>query len=128
MTVYEYLKMTNGDYDTYDTEFDTCVTCVDCSDSENEDNYYRFYSGIQKLVNVIEIKKDILIANWSEMIRKNKVILEEFMKERWIKQYEDEEDFIYEWIREFHLWGAGYASESTYKDFVENYMSKMEGV
>lgn len=125
MTVYDFIKETGYDYDVYDDDFDTCVTCCDCSDSEDEDNYYRFYSGIQKLVNVVENRKDWLIADWSAMIRQNKPILEEYMYKNWKRDYEDEDDFIYEWIREFHLWGAGYTSENTYKDFVENYMSRM---
>ena len=131
MTVYEYIKTSGCDYDVYDDEFDACITCCDCSEDdggEDDEFYYRFYAGIQKLANVVEIKKDWIIADWSAMIRHNKAILEEYMYKNWKRDYEDEDDFVYEWIREFHLWGAGYTNEITYKDFVENYMSRMTRV
>lgn len=131
MTVYEYIKMNRCDYDVYDNEFDACITCCDCSEDyggEDDEFYYKFYTGIQKLANVVEIKKDWIIADWSAMIRHNKAILEEYMYKNWKRDYEDEDDFIYEWIREFHLWGAGYVIESAYEDFVKNYMSRMTRV
>ena len=133
MTVYDLIKETGYDYDVYDDEFDACVTCCDCSEQEKEyegdedfEFYYKFYAGIQKLVNVVDTShKDYITADWSNLIRHNKPILETFMYKNWKRDYEDEDDFVYEWIREFNLWGAGYTSESVYKDFVENYMSKM---
>lgn len=131
MTVYEYIKTNGCDYDVYDDVFDTCVTCCDCSEDDGDEYdkfYYRFYAGIQKLVTVKKINKDSLVANWYDLIRENEDVFREFMEEHWNRQYEDDDDFAYEWIRELHLWGAGYVSESTYKDFVENYMSRMKGV
>lgn len=128
MTVYEYIKMMECSYDVYDDEFDNCITCEDCEGNEDKDNYFRFYVGLQKLANVVKADKDYPIADWGAMIRHNKPILEEYMKENWIRQYKDEDDFVWEWINEFQAWGAGYVSESTYEDFVKNYMSRMTRV
>lgn len=128
MTVYDYIKLNECDYDMYDDEFDICVTCCDCDEDghdADDEYYYKFYVGLMKLANIIKTKNRNVVADWSAMVRKNKPVLEEFMKKNWIRQYEDEDDFIWEWIREFHYWGAGYTSEPVYKDFVENYMSRM---
>ena len=38
-----------------------------------------------------------------------------FTKEYWNNQYEDDEDeFIYQWISEIHLYIAGYVGEKMY--------------
>jgi hypothetical protein len=46
-----------------------------------------------------------------------------FTAEHWNNQYEDDEDeFIYQWINEIHLYMAGYTTERIYKllnQFVE---------
>ncbi len=128
MTLYEFLKMTGDDYDVYDTEYDISVTCCDCHEYENKDNYYRFCVGITKLVTVEKLKNGNITANWCDLIRTNMKVFKDFTKKNWYRDYEDEDDFIYEWINEIHYWGAGYTDEDTYKDFVENYMSKMKGV
>lgn len=138
MTVYEYITIGGHDYDVYDEEFDTCITCCNCSEDDGDEDdefYYRFYTGLMKLANVVKHcsndnapDETEIVADWSAMIRQNKPILEEYMYKNWKRDYEDEDDFIYEWIREFHLWGAGYTNEITYKDFVENYMSRMTRV
>ena len=129
MTIYELIKMSECDYDVYDDVFDAVVTCCDCDGYEHDtDNeyYYKFCNGIMKLTNIVKFNDNSVIADWTGMIKHNKAVLEEFMRKDWAQNYEDEDDFIYEWINEFNGWFAGYVSESTYKDFVENYMSRME--
>ena len=130
MTLYEFIKVANNDYDTYDTDYDAEVTvcAFDKEDEQSEEYYEKFRIGIMKFVNVVKgISKYELSCNWSEMIQFNMPIFKEFTKKNWTQQYADDEDeFIYQWIREIHYWIAGYTSEPVYKDFVENYMSRME--
>ena len=125
ISLYELLELTEGTFDTYDDTFDAIVT-VDWIETER-DFYEKFCRGIVKLVDVKKKVRDGLICDWSEMIEHNLNIFREFAKKNWTNQYEDDEDeFIYQWIREIHYWMAGYTSEPVYKDFVENYLTRME--
>lgn len=129
MTLYDFIKVANNDYDTYDTEMDAIVTvCSFDKEDEQSDEYYeKFRIGIMKFVEVAKgISTYEISCKWSEMIEHNISIFKEFTKRFWTHQYEDDEDeFIYQWIKEIHYWIAGEVGESTYKEFVENYMSRM---
>ena len=130
MTLYDFVKVANNDFDTFDTDYDAEVTvcAFDEEDEKNEDYYEQFRIGIMKFVDVIKgINRYKLACNWSEMISHNILIFKEFAKKNWKYQYADDEDeFIYQWITEINYWIAGYTSDPVYKDFVENYMSRME--
>ena len=130
MTLYDFIKVANNDYDTYDTEMDAVVTVCsfDAEDEKSEEYYEKFRIGIMKFV---EVDKGIstceITCKWTEMIEHNLPIFKEFTRKHWPNQYEDDEDeFIYQWINEIHYWIAGEVGENTYKEFVENYMSRME--
>ncbi len=115
MTLYEYLKMRENDFDTYDTVYDAVVTV--CYIDEEEDEYDKFCNGIIKKVDVIHINDDSSTVNWTEMIERNIDKFKAFTKEHWRAdcQYEDDiDDFIYEWINEIHAYMAGYASIDFY--------------
>lgn len=130
MTLYDFIKVTNQDYDTYDTEMDAEVTvcAFDEEDEKSEDYYEKFRIGIMKFVEVIRGTVDNgLLCKWSEMITRNIKVFKEFAEKFWTYQYEDDEDeFIYQWIEEINQWTAGNCYESAYKEFVENYMPRME--
>ena len=116
MTLYEYLKMTENDYDTYDTEYDAEVTVCYIEDDE-DDEYDKFCNGIIKKVNVVKINGDILIVDWCKLIKRNMDEFRKFSAENWRTdcQYEDDEDeFIYQWINEIHMYMAGCVGESFY--------------
>ena len=115
MTLYEYLKMKENDFDTYDTVYDAVVTV--CYIEEEDDEYDKFCNGIIKKVDVIHINDDSPTVNWTEMIERNIDKFKAFTKEYWKTdcQYEDDiDDFIYEWINEIHAYMAGYASIDFY--------------
>ena len=120
MTLYEYLKLTKGDFDTFDTEFDAVVTvCYIGDEDEEDDDYNKFCNGIIKKVNVVKINGNYIIVNWYEMIKRNIDKFKAFTKEQWREdcQYEDDEDeLIYQWINEIHLYMAGYVSEDFYTE------------
>ena len=119
MTLYEILEIAENDFDTYDTEYDACVTA--CWISNEADNYDKFCNGIIKKVNVIKKVGDGLLVNWSEFIKRNMEKFRQFTKDNWNEncQYEDDEDeFIYQWINEIHMYMAGYVSENFYKKLV----------
>ena len=128
MTLYEFIKVANNDYDTYDDVYDAIVTvCSFDGEDEKSDEYYeKFRIGIMKFVEVVRGTADKgLLCKWSEFISRNIKVFREFTEKYWYNQYEDEDDFIYEWIGELQNWQAGALSESMYKEFVENYMSRM---
>lgn len=115
MTLYEYLKMREDDFDTYDTVFDTGVTV--CYIEEEDDEYDKFCNGIIKKVDVIHINDDCPIVNWYEMIERNIDKFKAFTKKHWkiSCQYEDDiDEFMYQWINEIHMYMAGYVDEDFY--------------
>ncbi len=115
MTLYEYLKMRETDFDTCDTVFDTGVTV--CYIEEEHDEYDKFCNGIIKKVDVIHIDDDCPTVNWYEMIERNMDKFKAFTREHWREdcQYEDDiDDFIYEWINEIDYYMAGYVSIDFY--------------
>ena len=120
MTLYEILEIAENDFDTYDTEYDVVVTV--CWIGEENDDYERFCNGIMKKVNVIKKSGDGLLVNWSDLIRRNMEKFRQFTKDNWSVncQYEDDEDeFIYQWIKEIHYYMAGYVPDKFYKKLVE---------
>ena len=115
MTLYEYLRLKEDDFDTYDTVFDAGVTV--CYIDKENDEYDKFCNGIIKKVDVIHIDGDCPTVNWYEMIERNIDKFKVFTKENWYEdcQYEDDiDDFIYEWINEIDKYMAGYVSEDFY--------------
>lgn len=119
-TLYDYLKLTKNDFDTYDTEYDEGVTVCYIDEEDEEDDYDKFCNGIIKKVNVVEVNGDTLVVNWCELIQRNMDLFKHFTEEHWYKNYEDDEDeFIYQWIREIHYYMAGYVSEDFYKTLNE---------
>lgn len=116
--LYDYLKMSEADYDTYDTDYDACVTV--CYIDEENDDYDKFCNGIIKKVNVVEINGDELVCDWSKLIERNIIKFKEFTSKHWRNQYEDDiDEFIYQWINEIHYYMAGYVSESFYSVLIK---------
>ena len=119
MTLYEYLKMSEDDFDTYDTTYDAVVTVCYIADEDECDNYDKFCNGIIKKVNVIHIDTHYLTVDWTEMIMRNIDKFKAFTKENWREncQYENDiDEFVYQWINEIHLYMAGYVDEDTYAE------------
>lgn len=115
MTLYNYIHMAENDFDTYDTEYDAVVTV--CHIYEECDEYDKFCNNIIRKVDVVKICGDSLVVNWCELIKRNIDKFKKFAKDNWYAdcQYEDDEDeFIYQWINEIHVYMAGYVSENFY--------------
>lgn len=119
ITLYEYLKMTEADYDTYDNVYDAEVTV--CYNEDEDDNYVVFCNELVKKVDIIERNNNYtLTVNWSDLIKRNMQKFKEFAKKHWYEQYEDDEDeFIYQWITELNSYIAGYVPEDFYENLVE---------
>ena len=121
MKLYDFLKLTEADYDTCDTEYDACVT-VCCIEEEDEDRdfYYKFCTEITKKAELVKQNGDILIVDWSKLIRDNMEHFKLFTENNWNYHYEDDEDeFMYQWIKEIHYYMAGYVAEEVYEELVE---------
>ena len=113
--LYDYLQMSECDFDTYDTKYDAVVTV--CHIYEEEDEYDKFCNNIMKKVNVVKINGDYLIVDWCELIERNIIKFRMFTAENWYEncQYEDDEDeFVYQWINEINQYMAGYVSMGFY--------------
>ena len=121
MKLYELMKLSEGDYDTYDTVYDACVTVCYIDEEDAEDNYDKFCINIMKKVKVVRIiPGSHLVCEWANLIQNNMEKFREFAEKHWNNQYEDDEDeFIYQWIKEIHYYLAGYVSEDLYDTLVE---------
>lgn len=133
MTLYDYIKdFCEGgwfDRDTYDTVFDYGITvCVDI-DSTSDEYYQKFCTGLLKHVEVDTMGGDCVLK-WSDMIKDNIELFRDFAKKYWTGSDEelDDDDLIYEWLKELHYWLAGYTSENVYKTFCEEVIEAMKGV
>lgn len=121
MKLYELMKMSESDYDTYDTEYDVCVTVCYIGEEYERDDYDRFCNAIMKKVEVVRIIPDSHITcDWSKLIKDNMEKFKVFTEKHWVTNYEnDEDEFIYQWIKEIHYYIAGYASEDFYDTLVK---------
>ena len=119
INLYDFLAVSNCDYDTYDTEYEGIITCA-CIDEEPEDYYTKFYYEMCKKVEIIQASNYGLVVNWSTLIEGNLEKFREFTNKHWKYKYEDDDDeFIYQWISEIHAYFAGYVSESFYEKLYE---------
>ena len=114
MTLYEYVMLHENDYDVYDDEYDTCVTV--CYIDKVTDGYDAFCNKMTQKVSVVQTNyNDDPIANWSELIKRNMPVFKSFTEEHWRKKYRNDiDEFVYQWIKEIHLYFAGYVSEEFY--------------
>lgn len=120
MTLYEFMKMSECDYDTYDVDFDAIVTVCLPDEDDNLDAYGKFCFEVIKKVDVVKVTDTGLVVDWSGFIKRNIEQLREFTDEYWYNNYADDEDeFIYQWINEIHAYLAGYVSEDIYEKLVE---------
>ena len=121
MKLYEIMKLTESDYDTYDTEYDACVTVCYIDKEDMEDSYDKFCIGIMEKVDVVRIiPSSHITCDWSKLIKDNMEKFKAFTEKHWRNTYEDDdEEFIYQWINEIHYYLAGYVSEDFYDTLVE---------
>ena len=124
MNLFEYAKVNNGDYDCCDNVYDYSVTF--CFSEDYNEDFYKFCNEIAKKVEVVKQVDDCtLIVKWTDLIKRNIEKFRAFSKKHWHTQYDDEDDFIYEWIKEIHYYMAGYVSEDFYKILV-NFVNTLE--
>lgn len=130
MTLYQLVKASGCDYDTYDNVYDAEVTVCsfDEGDEQSEEYYEKFRIGIMKFVEVVDNSATHwgIVCKWTEMIERNLSVFKELTLKYWDNFYEEDDDeFVYQWINEINQWSAGNCWERIYKDFVENYMTRM---
>ncbi len=130
MTLYDFILQEQGDFDTYDTVFDVCVTVCEPYeyDEGNKKDYYDIFNDlIMKNVEVDYKKSDYeCICKWNDFIEKNIETFRKAADELWYHTPKNDDDLIYEWIREINSWMAGYVSESVYKKFVTEYGEQLK--
>lgn len=130
MTLYDFVRMEDTDFDTYDTVFDVEVTvCVPYDDSEITEWHDKFYNFIIKHVEFKEKTSECeCTAEWTNFITDNLEVFREAANDMWYDDRvpDDDDDLIYEWIKEIHSWLAGYVSEVEYQKFMEKYAPKIK--
>ena len=120
MKLYDFMKLSQVDYDTYDTVYDACVTVCYLDEEDMEDSYDKFCIKLMKMVELEKVNGDDLLVKWTELITKNMDKFKAFTEKHWRYNYEDDEDeFIYQWINELHMYLAGYVSEDFYDTLLE---------
>lgn len=122
MKLYDFLKISQNDFDTEDTIYCAVVTVCYIDEEDAEDSYDKFCIELMKKVEMEKQVGDGLLVKWTELIQNNMEKFKKFTKENWYEscQYEDDEDeFIYQWINEIHQYMAGNVSEDFYDKLVE---------
>lgn len=120
MKLYDIMKVTEEDYDTYDTVYDAVITVCYIEEDDSNDDYDKFCIELMKKVEVENKSGDGLVVKWTELITNNMEKFRAFTEKYWGRKYRDDEDeFVYQWINEIHLYMAGYVSEDFYKTLVE---------
>lgn len=122
MKLYDFLKVSQNDFDTEDTVYCAVVTVCYIDENEATDNYDKFCIELMKKVEVERQVGDALLVKWTELIQNNMEKFKKFTEKNWNEncQYEDSEDeFIYQWIKEIHYYMAGYVSEDFYGELVK---------
>ena len=69
---------------------------------------------------------DELQKMWNDFIEKNIETFRKAADELWYRTPKNDDDLIYEWIKEINSWMAGYVSESVYKKFVTEYGEQLK--
>ena len=134
MTLYDYLKMQRDGHicaDTYDNVYDVEVTVdadIDSEEAYADDFYYQFCFALLRVVEVESFVSGNIICKWSKLIEDNLKLFRDYSKEHWWEdcQYEDDnEEFIYQGIKELHMYYAGYVGENTYEAFKTDVLDKI---
>ena len=120
MKLYDFMKISQNDFDTEDTIYCAVVTVCYIDEEDINDNYARFCIDLMKKVEMEKQIGDGLLVKWTELIQNNMEKFRAFAKEHWINSYEDdEEEFVYQWIKEIHYYMAGYVSMDFYDNLVK---------
>lgn len=127
MVIKDFLQIYQSDYDISDKDFDMIVCCVDIyplNDRQQEEYFYKVMDAIYADVDILDWTDGSCeaVADWSGWIDRKKDKLTSFMKKHWERQYSDD-DFTEQWIREIHLFFAGYGNEDIYERFYREVLS-----
>lgn len=70
------------------------------------------------------------VADWTQFVTDNLELFKEIANDMWRKEAipNDEDDLIYEWIRELDNWLTGYVSETEYRTFMDKYSNRIKEV
>lgn len=127
MKFYEILEVTkDGDFDLCDNVYDIMYTfCWDRKMFETVEEYNLFCKELFKKIEVDNvIETNHVSLRFTDFIQKNKELLTEYMKNNWQRQYAEDDDFEYEWCKEFMLFFCGYATDSQYRSLREEVLEK----
>lgn len=127
MTLHEFFTeaVVDGyyDFDVWDGTFDECLTISLPDAIEDGNDYDNFLVELPKHVELVSkghADSCEITADWYGMIEKNEQILREWTEKNWLKgNHKDLDDYVEEWIKELHLWCAGYLPDDRCKDAYE---------
>ena len=122
MKLYDFIKLTEKDYDTEDTVYCATVTVCFIEENKNNDSYEKFCIELMKKVEVEKVFDNAILVKWTDLIQNNMEKFRAFSAENWYEscQYEnDDDEFIYQWINEIDSYMAGYVAEDFYNELVK---------
>ena len=115
MTLFDYLNEQEQDYDAYDKEYDISISAV-YSDNLDNDYYDKFCTTLYKKVQfVFKVDNYTIVADWSDLIMRNKKKFEDFSLKWWGSFSEDRDRFIKDWLNDFKNFVSGYAEDDFYE-------------
>lgn len=121
MKLYDYMKLTQRDYDVYDDVYDTCVVCCWIDEDEANTPDEMFSIKLMKMVDIVVGSENgcQLTAKWSALIDQYVDLFRCFADKHWYETPDDDDDLKYEWVREIDAYMAGCVSEDFYPVLIE---------
>ena len=127
MTVYDFIKSEDSDFDVYDNTYDACITVCAPYYGEFRDKSDEFQDEILKRVRIMRKKNDYeAIADWAGFIQFYIDVFKKFAQEHWYNMPKNDDDLVYTWIKELNLYFAGYVSVSFYSVLLRELVAKLD--
>lgn len=125
MTLFDFIVKEQADFDTYDTEYDMCVTVCEPYEYDKDEEKEPYDIFTELIMKNVEVERKTgectCVCKWSDFIKNNIDTFRKAAEALWYSTPETNESLVYEWIKEIHLWLAGYVSDTTYKTFITEY-------
>lgn len=122
LRLYDFLMRSKRDFDTADEVFDASVTACyiepDSFELYKDDSYYQFTKWVYENVKVIEVDETV-ICDWSGFVEEHMQSFRKFSEKNWKYSYPDNDDFVYEWVKEINSYLAGCVSDKCYKELLK---------
>lgn len=104
--------------DVFEVSVTTCYIEPDSFELYKDDSYCQFAKWIYESVKVVEADETV-ICDWSGLVKEHMQSFKKFSEKNWKYSYLDNDDFIYEWVKEINSYLAGCASDKCYNELLK---------